>query len=169
MAVDVYDWVDDIGTVNKTVGIPYGGVLESSSDELLKGNGVTSKESPTMNLSGGVRISTDSGGKITVSEDKRGVLKITGGFDELNLTGRDKLLDYNYIKPSHYMNENKIFTRNDGKLEVFDIIDYYDLDFYSGNIIKYIVRCGKKPNESMLKDLKKALVYLETKIKNETK
>ncbi len=144
----------------------------------------TSNESPIMRLFGGIGLNTDSMAK----------LNFTGAGTEyrtrfipseetciLNLTGRDmieedinnnkpvdELENYNYIKPSHYINENKKFTRNDGKLEVFDIIDYYDLDFYYGNILKYIVRCGKKPNESMLKDLKKALVYLEKKIKNET-
>jgi len=166
--VDVYEWVDDIGTVNKT-GIRYGGVSESAPNELLKGDGVTSNESPIMKLFGGVGIKTDSRTKINISGNQKGELIMTGEVDKLNLAGRDELDEYNYIKPSHYINENKKFTRNDGKLEVFDIIDYYDLDFYSGNIIKYIVRCGKKPNESMLKDLKKALVYLEMKIKNETK
>lgn len=144
----------------------------------------TSNESPIMRLFGGIGVNTDSMVELnfTGGGTEHGIRFITPEESSLlNLTGRDvmaenihnnkpsdELENYNYTKPSHYINENKKFTRNDGKLEVFDIIDYYDLDFYSGNILKYIVRCGKKPNESMLKDLKKALAYLEKKIENET-
>lgn len=44
------------------------------------------------------------------------------------------------------------------------IIDYYNLDFSLGNVIKYVLRAGKKPGEDALKDLKKAYDYLGHKI-----
>jgi len=52
------------------------------------------------------------------------------------------------------------------KIEVTDFIMEYKLDFCSGNIIKYIVRQGKKdPNG--LEDLYKAKWYLDKLIKQQ--
>lgn len=54
------------------------------------------------------------------------------------------------------------------KTNSIDIIDFcklYDLNFNKGNILKYICRAGKKENESEIKDLKKALDYLNREIK----
>ena len=48
----------------------------------------------------------------------------------------------------------------------FDVIDFnkaYKLNFNRGNIVKYVSRAGKKEDE--LKDLKKALDYLQREIK----
>lgn len=59
------------------------------------------------------------------------------------------------INPSHY---------NSTKISAFDVIDDWKLDFYSGNVVKYIQRAGKKENNSELQDLKKAQRYLEKKI-----
>lgn len=50
----------------------------------------------------------------------------------------------------HYMGESQ-----------YDVIDFckdYNLNFNRGNIIKYVVRAGKKDDE--LQDLRKALDYL---------
>ena len=57
--------------------------------------------------------------------------------------------------PSHY---------NMGKIEVIDAIEDWglDKDFYLGNVVKYVARCGRKDNE--LKDLQKAAWYLARKI-----
>jgi hypothetical protein len=51
--------------------------------------------------------------------------------------------------PDHYQGQG---------IEVIDIIDSFELDFYRGNIVKYILRADKKENE--LEDLKKAKWYL---------
>ena len=58
--------------------------------------------------------------------------------------------------PSHYQQ---------GKIQVWDFIVDQDLDFLSGNIIKYICRAGKKPNESELDDWLKVRAYVDRKIK----
>ena len=47
--------------------------------------------------------------------------------------------------------------------DVIDVIKDYQLNF-RGNILKYIIRAGKKDNE--LKDLEKALDYLQREIKH---
>jgi hypothetical protein len=48
--------------------------------------------------------------------------------------------------------------------DVIDVIKDYNLNFNRGNILKYIIRAGKKDNE--LKDLEKALDYLQREIKH---
>ena len=52
--------------------------------------------------------------------------------------------------PSHY---------NQGKFEVWDVIEDWNLEFFLGNVIKYIARAGHKGDA--LEDLKKAQNYLE--------
>jgi len=52
--------------------------------------------------------------------------------------------------PSHY---------NQGKIEVIDAIEDWDLNFCEGNVIKYVARHRHKIEP--LEDLKKAKWYLE--------
>lgn len=52
--------------------------------------------------------------------------------------------------------------------EPIKIIEYYDLSFHLGNVVKYILRAGKK-NPTILgsiEDLKKAIWYLGREIEN---
>lgn len=51
--------------------------------------------------------------------------------------------------PNHYIGN---------KLEVIDVIEDFKLGFCLGNVIKYILRAGKKGNRKV--DLQKALWYL---------
>lgn len=57
------------------------------------------------------------------------------------------------INPPHYHGDR-----------VMCIIEEFDLDFLSGTIVKYLLRAGKKTNETELIDLKKAQWYLNRKI-----
>ena len=61
--------------------------------------------------------------------------------------------------PNHYGGE-------DNRYEAIKVIEDWDLDFHLGNTVKYISRAGKKGTDKELQDLKKALWYLERKIKN---
>ena len=57
-----------------------------------------------------------------------------------------------------------------GKIEVIDFIDAWDLNFYLGNVVKYICRAGRKNPEKIAEDLRKAEFYLHRyieKIENE--
>lgn len=60
-------------------------------------------------------------------------------------------------EPKHYKNE----------IEPIDVIENYDLNFNLGNVIKYVLRAGKKDGEAYSDDLKKALWYLEREIKKD--
>jgi hypothetical protein len=59
--------------------------------------------------------------------------------------------------PEHY--------GGDSMYEAIKVIEAWDLDFHLGNTVKYISRAGKKEAGKELQDLKKALWYLERKIK----
>ena len=61
--------------------------------------------------------------------------------------------------PSHYGGA-------DNKYEAIKVIEAWDLDFHLGNTVKYISRAGKKDPAKEIEDLKKAMFYLERKIKN---
>jgi hypothetical protein len=54
----------------------------------------------------------------------------------------------------------------DNQYEVIKVIEAWELDFHLGNTVKYISRAGKKDTDKEIQDLKKALWYLERKIKN---
>ena len=45
-----------------------------------------------------------------------------------------------------------------------EVIEAWSLNFNLGNCLKYIARAGKKPNESLVQDLEKALWYLKRRI-----
>lgn len=64
------------------------------------------------------------------------------------------------IRPDYYKSE-------DGKLEAFDVIDAFSLNFNLGNAFKYIVRAGKKYNK--VNDLRKAVTYLNREIEKAEK
>jgi hypothetical protein len=49
--------------------------------------------------------------------------------------------------------------------EAIKVIENWNLDFHLGNTVKYISRAGKKDPNKEIEDLKKALFYLDRKIK----
>lgn len=55
--------------------------------------------------------------------------------------------------PSHYQGNG---------LEAIDVIESFSLGFNIGNVIKYLLRAGRK--ESYIQDLEKAKWYLEREI-----
>ena len=60
------------------------------------------------------------------------------------------------------MRENRDYYESDG-IEVFDVIEAFDLNFNLGNVIKYICRAGRKTFDP-IPDLRKACTYLEREI-----
>ena len=67
----------------------------------------------------------------------------------------DAVLDDPVLHPSHY---------TDGGIETLDFIVAKKLDFFLGQVCKYISRAGKKDPAKELEDLKKAQFYLNRKI-----
>lgn len=60
------------------------------------------------------------------------------------------------------MKEKRDYYESDG-IEVFDVIEAFDLNFNLGNVCKYICRAGRKTFDP-LPDLRKACTYLEREI-----
>lgn len=56
------------------------------------------------------------------------------------------------VHPSHY---------NQGKIEMWDYAQDHNLDFFEGNVVKYVTRWKHKDG---LQDLLKAKMYLDKKI-----
>lgn len=65
------------------------------------------------------------------------------------------MADESVIIPSYY---------NKANMSVIDIIDEYELNFNKGNIIKYILRSGKKSKDTEIQDLQKAMIYCQMEI-----
>jgi hypothetical protein len=59
-------------------------------------------------------------------------------------------------RPPHY---------TDGKIETIEFIEDKKLGFCLGNAIKYISRAGKKDPTKTVEDLKKAIWYINRRIK----
>lgn len=49
-------------------------------------------------------------------------------------------------------------------IETIDIIEAFYLNFNLGNVVKYVLRAGKKQGEEKEKDLNKALFYLKREV-----
>jgi hypothetical protein len=60
------------------------------------------------------------------------------------------------------MRSSVLHYENGTQIDVIEFATMYDLNFNRGNIIKYIVRAGKKDDE--VKDLEKAMDYLRREI-----
>lgn len=65
------------------------------------------------------------------------------------------MTDNSVISPSYYNKEN---------MSVSDIVDEYELNFNKGNIIKYVLRSGKKQADTEIQDLQKAMRYCQMEI-----
>lgn len=65
------------------------------------------------------------------------------------------MADNSVLSPSYYNKEN---------MSVSDIVDEYELNFNKGNIIKYVLRSGKKQADTEIQDLQKAMRYCQMEI-----
>lgn len=64
-------------------------------------------------------------------------------------------MDNNIEHPSYYTS---------GKTEVWDFIHEQGLDYFLGNAVKYISRAGKKNKDTLVEDLRKAIIYINKEI-----
>lgn len=53
-----------------------------------------------------------------------------------------------------------------GGIEAIDVIEAFNLNFRLGNVVKYILRAGRK--DGRIVDLKKAMWYLQREIDKES-
>ena len=62
-----------------------------------------------------------------------------------------------------YVDHPDYYGGEDNPYEAIKIIEAYDLNFSLGNVIKYVLRAGKK-SESAIEDLEKAAHYIQFQI-----
>jgi hypothetical protein len=70
-----------------------------------------------------------------------------------------------------YMEEDRVnaprhYTYMDPVYEPINVIEEWGLGYHLGNVIKYIVRAGRKEPEKEKEDLEKAVWYLQRYITN---
>ena len=84
-----------------------------------------------------------------------GQTQLTALKNGIMLLRKDKLESYEIVDhPKHYGGK-------EAKHEAISVIEEWGLGFHLGNVVKYISRAGRKPDQSMVDDLKKAKWYLE--------
>lgn len=76
--------------------------------------------------------------------------------------GDRRLLQERWVKPIDEESVKHPGHYNQGGIEVFDIIDAFNLNFNAGNVVKYVLRYQYKGNP--LTDLKKAREYIDREI-----
>jgi hypothetical protein len=57
----------------------------------------------------------------------------------------------NVDRPAHYQSNNGV--------QVIDVIEHFGLGFHLGNVVKYVIRAGRKGD--VREDIQKAIWYLE--------
>ena len=71
------------------------------------------------------------------------------------------------LSPDHYKrpdSSGKPHRKSISNMEAIDVIEKFALNFHLGNVIKYVLRAGKKEGSTTLEDLKKAHKYLSRQI-----
>jgi hypothetical protein len=61
-------------------------------------------------------------------------------------------------------NEKNYYGDKDSPYEAIKIINFHNLNFNRGNVLKYILRAGKKYADKEIEDLKKAKNYIDYEI-----
>ena len=84
---------------------------------------------------------------------------------ELKAMTDNEFLDLiEHDKPANNDAINHPAYYTDGKIEVSDFIADKNLNFFRGNVVKYVTRAGKKDPSKEVEDLKKAEWYLNREI-----
>jgi hypothetical protein len=82
---------------------------------------------------------------------------------ELIETIRNDLMSEAEYEIANTVDHPDYYGGEDNPYEAIKIIEAYDLNFSLGNVIKYVLRAGKK-SDSAIKDLEKAARYIQFQI-----
>ena len=87
-----------------------------------------------------------------------------GVVNELMHLSNDSFLYFVYGGKNKQDTINHPAYYTDGKIEVSDFIADKNLNFFCGNVVKYVARAGKKNAETEVEDLQKARWYIDREI-----
>ena len=82
---------------------------------------------------------------------------------ELKEAIRNDLMSEAEYEISNTVEHPDYYGGEDNPYEAIKIIEAYDLNFSLGNVIKYVLRAGKK-SDSAIEDLEKAARYIQFQI-----
>ena len=94
---------------------------------------------------------------LNFNQDKKVVDDFLSKFDKENLENSDKQLIDEFVDNNYYGEKNNPY-------EVIKITNNLDLNFNRGNVLKYILRAGKKDANKEIQDLQKAKHYIDYEI-----
>jgi len=67
------------------------------------------------------------------------------------------------MTPKYYIGKHK-------QIEAFDVVlDFQEDNYNLGTAITYLLRAGKKPNNPMAQDIRKAIAHLEKELEHQTR
>lgn len=125
------------------------------------------------NLEKRVKMLIVDGWRYQTVRDKNGIA-VGYGWDngqssltdkELKAMTDNEFLDLiEHDKPANNDAINHPAYYTDGKIEVSDFIADKNLNFFRGNVVKYVARAGKKNAETEVDDLQKARWYIDREI-----
>ena len=106
----------------------------------------------------GFFVKGDDGDDYYVNKLYSEYLILTPIYEETNLDRIKEsgfyVTQHNKTTPPHYQ----------GTIQPIDLINAQNLNFNLGNVVKYVCRAGKKDGETTIKDLNKAIDYLNFEI-----
>ena len=70
--------------------------------------------------------------------------------------------EFKKVSRSEKLTKKDRYASSDNKMQAIDVINAYNLNFNLGNIVKYILRLGKKDDEIL--ELEKARDYINFEI-----
>lgn len=74
-----------------------------------------------------------------------------------------KTLTLPTMTPKYYIGKHK-------QIEAFDVVlDFQEDNYNLGTAITYLLRAGKKPNNPMAQDIRKAIAHLEKELEHQTR
>ncbi len=126
----------------------FSSIIDSIAGIFKKSHGDTHIHKSVSPMS--VHISKD-GSVVTIEHTKKIVAETTAAHKR-DLPAVNIHSTVEKIHPNHYKTQN-------GK-QVIDFIEKYCIDFRLGNAVKYLMRAGKKQNETFYDDINKAIWHI---------
>ena len=114
-----------------------------------------------MLVGGGVWSVNPSLNNLSWDVVNRGVVVATGDTKLMALKNAISNLRERREKEYEIVDHPQHYGGKQARHEAISVIEEWGLGFHLGNVVKYISRAGKKPNQDKISDLKKARWYLD--------
>jgi hypothetical protein len=79
------------------------------------------------------------------------------------ISDSNNVIETSRLKPVEEFHPD--YYKTDSGLEPWDVIKAFELDYWRGSVVAYLLRAGRKFNENELVDLEKAYTFLAERIR----